>query len=78
MFVGSCYSIFLSSELGNGKDIFLVSSFTVYSVSVFEADPDLCNEGTLFCAMSLSLSLIIGFSEYDYNAFCFSVWNLPI
>ena len=48
--------------------IFLVSSFTVCSVSVFEADPDLSNEGTLFSAMYLSLSLINGFSEYDSDA----------
>ena len=69
MFVGSCSYIFLSSELANGKDIFLVSSFTVCSVSVFEEDPDLSNEGILFSAMCFSLSLLNGFSEYDYDAF---------
>ena len=78
MFVGSCSSIFLSSELANGKYLFLVSSFTVCSVSVFEADPDLSNEGTLFCSVSLYLSLLNGFSEYDYDAFCFFVCKLPI
>ena len=41
--VGSCYSIFLSSELANDKYHFLVSSFTMCSVSVFEEDPDLSN-----------------------------------
>ena len=37
-------------------------------VPVFGADPDLSNVGTLFCAMSLSLSLLNGFSEYDSDA----------
>ena len=71
--VGSCYSIFLSSELANGKYRFLVYSLTVGSVSVFEEDPYLSNEGILFSAMYFSLSLLNGFSEYDYDAFCFYV-----
>ena len=78
MFFRSCSSIFLSSELANGKYTLSLSSFTVCYVSVFEADPDLSNEGTLFCAMSLSLSLLNGFSEYDYDTFCFYVCKLPI
>ena len=48
------------------------------SVSVFEEDPDLSNEGTLCSAISFSLSLLNGFSEYDSYAFCFSVCKLPI
>ena len=47
-------------------------------VSVFEADPYLSSEGNLFCAVYLSLSLLNGFSEHDYDAFCFSVSKLPI
>ena len=64
--------------MANDKDLFLVSSFTVCSVSVFEEDPDLSNEGALFSAMYFSLSLLNIFSEYDYDAFCFSICKSPI
>ena len=57
---------------------FFVSSFNVCSVSVFEEDPDLSNEGTLFSAMFFSLYLLIGFSDYYSNDFCFSVCKLPL
>ena len=69
---------FLSYELANGNDIFLVSSFTVFYVSVFEEDPDLFNEGNLFSAMYFCLSLLNGFSEYDSDGFYFYVCKLPI
>ena len=36
------------------------------------------NEGNLFSAMSFSLSLLKGFSEYESDAFCFSFCGLPI
>ena len=42
---GCCYFIFLSFELADNIDIFLGSSFSVSSVSVFEEDLDLSNEG---------------------------------
>ena len=59
---------------------FLVSSFTVFSVSVFEEDPDLSNEGTLFSAMYFSLSLLNEFSEYDSDTFfsCLQVTNIVL
>ena len=46
-----------------------MSSFTVFSVSVFEEDLDLSNEGNLFSAMYFSLYLLKGFSEYESDAF---------
>ena len=56
----------------------MVSTVTVFYVSVLEEEPDWSNEGNLFNAMSFYLSLINGFSEYDSDAFCFSVCKLPI
>ena len=58
--------------------IFLVSIFTVSYVSVSKGDLDLCNEGNLFSAMYFSISLLIGFPKYEYDAFCFSVFRSPI
>ena len=39
---------------------------------------DLSNEGNLFSAMSFSISSLIGFSKYEYDAFCLYVFELPI
>ena len=75
--VDCCYLILLSSELDDDIDLFLVSSFTVSSVSFFKEDFDLSNEVNLFSAMSFSISLLIGFSKYEYNAFYLTVFKLP-
>ena len=48
------------------------------SVSVFEEDLDLSNEVNLFSAMSFYISLLKGFKKYEYDAFCSSVFKLPI
>ena len=69
IYFGSSSSIFLSSELDNDNDLFIVSIFTVFYVSVLEEDPDLPNEGNLFSAIYFSLSLIKCFSEYESDAY---------
>ena len=55
-----------------------MSSVTVSSVSVLEEDLDLSNEVNLFSAMSFSISSLIGFSKCESDAFCSSVFELPI
>ena len=45
-------------------DLFLLSCFSVHSVSVFEADPDLSNEGTdLFLPSSFSVFSVTVFES---------------
>ena len=68
--VGCCSLIFLSSKLADDIDLFLVYSFTVSYVSVFEEDLDLSNEVNLFSAMSISISSFLGFSKSESDAFC--------
>ena len=46
MSFSSCSTNFLSFEIDNCTDIFLLYCFSVRYVSVCEADPDLSNEGT--------------------------------
>ena len=79
MSFGSSPAIFLSSELDNCKDRFLVSRLSVCYVSVFEADPDLSNEGTLLCAISLSWFLSsVGFIKgiLEDTILCFELFCL--
>ena len=76
--VGCCYLIFLSSELADEIDLFLVSIFTVSFVSVFEEDLDLSNEVNLFSTMFFFLSSPIGFSKSKSDSFFPSVFKLTI
>ena len=55
-----------------------MSSVTVSSVSVLEEDLDLSHEVNLSNAVSFFISLLIGFSKYEYDALCSSIFKLQI
>ena len=62
MYFGSSPANFLSSELDNCTDLFLLYIFSICYVSVFEADPDLSNEGTdIFLLSSFSVCSVTFF-----------------
>ena len=64
--------------MADGIDIVLFCGFTVSYVSVLEEDLDLSNEVILFNVMSLSDSFLIGFLFLVCDAYCLSVFKLPI
>ena len=75
---GCGFLVFLSYKLADEIDLVLVSSVTVSYVSVLEEDLGLSNEVNLFNAMYFSVFFLIRFSNSVCDAFCWSIFKLPI